>query len=180
MKSQSKFIHFHPEKCIWKCCLENGCHFVSLNLHVQGLATSEKNLVARWAPQTLNSYYPPLTHWGQVMQICVRTTYQHWHVTWSAPSHYLNQCWNIVNWILGNKFQWNFHWNRYIFFQENVFENIVCKMASISSRPQGVECMLLWPAIRPQISITIRNFADFSSCLPGNLELQILLPLGNS
>ena len=24
-----------------------------------------------------------------------------------APSHYLNQCWNIVNWTLGNKLQWN-------------------------------------------------------------------------
>ena len=25
-----------------------------------------------------------------------------------VPSHYLNQCWNIVNWILANKIQWNF------------------------------------------------------------------------
>ena len=24
------------------------------------------------------------------------------------PSHYLNQCWNIVNWALGNKLQWHF------------------------------------------------------------------------
>ena len=24
-----------------------------------------------------------------------------------APSHYLNQWWNIVNWTLGNKLQWN-------------------------------------------------------------------------
>ena len=28
MKS-SKFIHFHSRKCIWKCRLENGSHFVS-------------------------------------------------------------------------------------------------------------------------------------------------------
>ena len=28
MKSSSKFIHFHSRKCIWKCRLENGCHFV--------------------------------------------------------------------------------------------------------------------------------------------------------
>ena len=27
MKSEVKFIHFHPRKCIWKC-LENGGHFV--------------------------------------------------------------------------------------------------------------------------------------------------------
>ena len=34
------------------------------------------------------------------------------------PSHYLNQCWNIVNWTLGNTFQWNFYRNQYIFIQE--------------------------------------------------------------
>ena len=29
MKSWSKFINFHSRKCIWKCRLENGSHFVS-------------------------------------------------------------------------------------------------------------------------------------------------------
>ena len=29
-----------------------------------------------------------------------------WLVAWSAPSHNLNQWWHIVNWTLGNKFQW--------------------------------------------------------------------------
>ena len=47
------------------------------------------------------------------------------------PSHYLNHCWNIVNWTLGNKFQWNFNRNSNIFIQENAFENVVCEMASI-------------------------------------------------
>ena len=27
--------------------------------------------------------------------------------SWSAPSHYLNGCWNIVNWNLRYKLQWN-------------------------------------------------------------------------
>ena len=27
-------------------------------------------------------------------------------LAWSALSHYLNQCWNIVNWTLRNKLQW--------------------------------------------------------------------------
>ena len=48
-----------------------------------------------------------------------------------APSHYLNQCWNIVNWTLGNKLQWNLNQNPNIFIQENAFENGVCEMASI-------------------------------------------------
>ena len=56
-----------------------------------------------------------------------------------APSHYLNQCWNIVNWTLGNKLQWNLNRNLNIFIEENAFEN-VWKMAAILSRPQCVNC----------------------------------------
>ena len=47
-----------------------------------------------------------------------------------APSHYLNQCLNIVNRILGNKLQWNLNRNSYIFIQGIAFENAVCEMAS--------------------------------------------------
>ena len=47
--------------------------------------------------------------------------------TYSAPSHYLNQCWHIVNWTIGNKFQWNFNRNSNIFIQENAFENVLCQ-----------------------------------------------------
>ena len=67
--------------------------------------------------------------------------FRYWLVAWTAPSHYLNSCWNIVNWILRNKFPWNF--NRYsnIFIQENAFENGVCEMASILSRPR---CVKMW------------------------------------
>ena len=56
-----------------------------------------------------------------------------------VPSHYLNQCWIIVNWKLMNKLQWNLKRNSYIFIQENAFENIVCEMAAIFSRPQCVK-----------------------------------------
>ena len=50
------------------------------------------------------------------------------------PSHYLNQCSNIVNLNLRNKLQWNLKQNSYIFIQENASENIVCRMAAILSR----------------------------------------------
>ena len=53
-----------------------------------------------------------------------------------APSHYLNQCWNIVNWTLRNKLLWNFNRNSNIFIQQNALENVVCEMASILSGPQ--------------------------------------------
>ena len=53
--------------------------------------------------------------------------------------YYLNQCWNFVNWTLGNKFQRNLNRNSCIFIQENVFENFVWKMVAILSRPQCVK-----------------------------------------
>ena len=37
---------------------------------------------------------------------------------------------------LEKKFQWNLNHNLNIFIQENEFQNIVCEMASILSRPQ--------------------------------------------
>ena len=61
--------------------------------------------------------------------------YMHWWTT----SHYLNQCWNIVNWTLSNKLQWNFNRNSNIFIQENALENVVCKKTSILTSPQCIK-----------------------------------------
>ena len=44
-----------------------------------------------------------------------------------APNHYLNQCWIIVSWTLGNKLQWNFNQNNIIFFEEIAFETSSAK-----------------------------------------------------
>ena len=70
--------------------------------------------------------------------------FREWLVAWTAPSHYLNQCLNIVNSTLRNKLQWNFNRNSNIFIQENVLENGVCEMASILSRPQCVNSFMLF------------------------------------
>ena len=55
------------------------------------------------------------THWDQVMHICVNWIHIHWlrwrPVTRLAPGHQLNQRWLIVNWTLGNAFQWNLNRN---------------------------------------------------------------------
>ena len=51
-----------------------------------------------------------------------------------APSHYLNQCWDIVSWSPRNKLQWNFNRNSNIFTVKNTFENVVCQMSAILSR----------------------------------------------
>ena len=86
---------------------------------------------------------PNLTHLPLVPHTCVSEEDQHWFRKWlvaySAPSHYLNQCWVIVNWTLWNKLQWNFNQNTKLFIPENASENIDCEMAAILSRPQCVK-----------------------------------------
>ena len=87
-------------------------------------------------------YLVRLTHWGRVTHICGvelgHRWFRQWLVASSAASHYLNQWWNIVNSNLRNKLQWNPTLNSFIFIQKNAFENAVCEMASILSRPQCV------------------------------------------
>ena len=63
-------------------------------------------------------------------------------VAYSAPSHYLNQCSIIVNWILKNKLKWNFSQITELFFHENASDNIACEMAAILSRGRWVNCDL--------------------------------------
>ena len=60
-----------------------------------------------------------------------------------CQAHYLNQWRNIVNWTLRNKLHWNFIRNSNIFIQQNALENGVCEMASILSRPQCVNDLVL-------------------------------------
>ena len=49
--------------------------------------------------------------------------FRQWLVAWPAPSHCLNQWWNINNWTLRNKLQWNFNQNSNNLFQENALKN---------------------------------------------------------
>ena len=56
--------------------------------------------------------------------------YRKWLVAWTAPSHYLNHCWNIVNWTLWNKLQWNCNRNSNIFIKK-----MHLKMSSAKWRP---------------------------------------------
>ena len=69
-----------------------------------------------------------------------------------------NQSWNIVDWTLENRLQWNLKWNLYIFIQENAFESVVWKMEAILSLPQcvmiGPRLLLLWSEFNP-LCITI-------------------------
>ena len=84
-----------------------------------------------------------LTHWGRVTHICVSKLTiigsDNGLSPGRLPSHYLNQCWDIVHWTLRNKLKWNFNGHSCIFIQENALKNGVCEMASVLSRPQCVK-----------------------------------------
>ena len=54
-------------------------------------------------------------------------------VACSAPSHYLKQCWFILNWTPGNNFQWNSNRNFIIFIQEIHPKLSPAKMSAILS-----------------------------------------------
>ena len=60
-----------------------------------------------------------------------------WLVTCLVPSHYLNQCWLIVKWML-RTLQWNSNRNTKFFIHENAFENVICEMAATLSRGRWV------------------------------------------
>ena len=98
-------------------------------------------------PQIMGSLWLRfLTHWVWMTHICIgNLIFIGSDNALSAPSHYLNQCWIIVNWTLANKLQWNFNRNSFIFIQENAFQNVVWKMAAILSQPQCVNSLLPRP-----------------------------------
>ena len=55
----------------------------------------------------------------------------------SAPSHYLNQGWLIVNWTFKNKLQWNSNGNTFLFTKKHV-KTSLAKMSAIFSRGRWV------------------------------------------
>ena len=96
-------------------------------------------------PKKVNNYCyigtKVLTHQGRVTHICVsKLTIVGSH---NGLSPCRRQWWYIVNWNLKNKLKGNYNRNSNIFIQENAFENLVCEMAAILSRPQCVKKMIL-------------------------------------
>ena len=79
------------------------------------------------------NFFPPfvivvLTHWGRVTHKCVSKLSicrsDNGSSPCPSPSHFPNQCWNIVNWNHRNKLQWIHDRNLHIFIHENAFENV--------------------------------------------------------
>ena len=82
-----------------------------------------------------------LIHWGRVTHTCISKLTIVGSDTGLSPSHYLNQCQDIVYRTLTNILQWNFNRNSYIFIQENAYENAIWKMEALLSRPQCVNSL---------------------------------------
>ena len=77
-----------------------------------------------------------LIHWGRVTHMCVSELTIIGSDNGLSPGRrqaiiWTREWWNIVNWTLRNKLQWNFIRNSNIFIQQNALENVVCEMASI-------------------------------------------------
>ena len=70
-------------------------------------------------------------------------------LTWLNFNPSMDKYCPIVNWTPWNKPQWNINRNSYIFIQENAFQNTVCEMAAILSRPQCVNLSFTfqWPLL---------------------------------
>ena len=81
-------------------------------------------------------YHIRLTHWGRVTHLCVDELTITGSDNGFAPIHHMNQYCNIVIWTLTNKLRWNLNGNSYIFSEEDAFENVVRKIATILSWPQ--------------------------------------------
>ena len=113
-------------------------------LALELLQSCTKPSIYNWLHYKETPLQHDLTQWSRVTNKCVSKLDHHWLRQWLVaclePSHYLNKWWQIVNWTLINKFQWNFIQNTAIFIQEKGFYNVVYKMADILSWPES-ECV---------------------------------------
>ena len=65
-------------------------------------------------------------------------------VACTVQSRCLCQFWLSVNWIRGNKRQWNVSIHAPSLIQENAFENVVCKVLDILFMPHRVKSIIVY------------------------------------
>ena len=107
---------------------------------------------------------------------------------WSAPSHYLNQWWNIVDSTFKNKLQWNFNRISNICFMKMRLN--VSSLAVILSRLQCVKRKTYYGSKFRSVDIyyekmhmrTYRNFGIWDFNIPKNgvntTNVDALVPVG--
>ena len=113
-----------------------------------------------------------LTHWGRVMHICVG------NLTTIGSNNGLSPDWcQAIIWTsagilligpLRTNFSEIFSRNYNIFIQENVFESVVCEMASILSRPQ---------CVKGKGNLQELKADDMYDIWPWHLTFSVVLPI---
>ena len=82
-------------------------------LGVTGLCERNSPVTGEFPAQRASNMENASIWWRQ--HVCVSESGRHWFRKWlvaySVPSHYPNQCWDIVNWTPRNILQWNFNLN---------------------------------------------------------------------
>ena len=116
-------------------------------------------------------------HWGRMTHICVSKLTRHCFRLWlgarSVPSHYLIQCWIIVNSTSRNIFQWNSKHNSNFFIHENAIECVVCEMAAILSRPPCVKMFYCLTSIRGWGGISVKKVTQLKISFVTLLVLEV-------
>ena len=120
-----------------------------------------------------------LTHLLLVPHICVSESGQHWLRWWvvaySAPSHYLNQCWVIVNWTLSRKLQWNLNKNTKLFIGGNAFVKLWPFCPEGDEFIDLVPCRSKWGSL-PRVNISPLEKINGFSALSKYLALRAGAP----
>ena len=117
--------------------------FVSINLDRSIFLSVHESVLPASYIQLIQVDDYVLTHWSRVMHICISKLTiidsDNGLLPGRCQAIIWNQWWNVVNFNLRNKFQWNLKWNSHIFIHKNAFENALCEMAIILPRTQCVK-----------------------------------------
>ena len=96
------------------------------------------------------------------------------------PNYYLNQCWLLVNCVIGNKRQWNVNKNRIALIRGHTLENVVWKMPAIWLMSQSRRNLM-----KPGRFSVIIAFLFLSNCIyvlfkiPRNFRKKHLMVIQN-
>ena len=109
----------------WYClCAWSIKHLIDHATITQGgISLTGYTVTAGWRGVDFHGWYSSMDI-NLTAQNCVLSKY-------TAPSHYLNQCWVIVNWTLKNILQWKFNQSTKLFIHQNASVNTVCEMTAI-------------------------------------------------
>ena len=102
-------------------------------------------------------------------------------LAWTVPNHYLNQCWNIVDWTFGNKLLWNFYQNPIFSFNKMHFKissakwRQFCLSLNVLTLPMlpcsALKNVSLWKKVRRNSSALALAYKGWLSFLCGTLSL---------